>query len=258
MEITNYLIECVKNNFPVSFSKYGDGEIFCMFRISPDGANCDNDRYTEKLGDALLQSFLYMISINDACENQIQHNDKPKHFIGKWHSHPEHFEKLENLTLGKNILWAKYHTLLFDRDNDDKKISLLKTIKNAKQKKIMICNEDMKTTQDFLKIDKMVYVPKNNWFDTLFNNVFEEVVEYIENSKNCDCEGHIVITCCGQSAKVMICQLVKKYPNGIYLDYGSGLDKLITGRDTREYHTRYTNEEMEEIKKYVIMSDKDE
>ena len=38
------------------------------------------------------------------------------------------------------------------------------------------------------------------------------------------------MTSCGQSAKVLIAELHKTYPNGIYLDVGSGLDCICTKR----------------------------
>jgi len=71
MNITNILTEHIINNKPISFSKYGDGEFYCAF--VRHGRNCDNDTYTYKLGNSLINSFKYMV---ECAEN---------YYIGKWH-----------------------------------------------------------------------------------------------------------------------------------------------------------------------------
>jgi hypothetical protein len=59
MDITKYLINCIKENIPITFAKFGDGEYTCIF--NPHGKNCDNDMYTYKLSSALKASFKYLV-----------------------------------------------------------------------------------------------------------------------------------------------------------------------------------------------------
>ena len=58
----DYLVECVKNNIPVRYCKYGDGEYFCSTKYSNNltmSQNCDNDTYTKNLSDGVTNSFKY-------------------------------------------------------------------------------------------------------------------------------------------------------------------------------------------------------
>jgi hypothetical protein len=204
MDITNYLTECIQNNTPVSFSKYGDGEFYCIFYQNEHSGNCDGDKYSSKLSDGLKKSFIYMV---EKSENS---------YLGRWHNNTTaiDFEKLVN----KKVNWALYHTLIFDKIKDENKAILYKTIKQSKLKKIIVCNELLIKSKLLLDIDEVVVIPFNNWFDTQFDNVLQEVKEKIQTDGN-----HIVMTCCGMSAKVLICELTKSFHLGIYLYFGSVL-----------------------------------
>jgi len=70
----------------------------------------------------------------------------------------------------------------------------------------------------------------------------DTVENYLNLIKNIICNDSrqpLVITCCGMNAKVMICELYKEYPNGIFLDFGSGLDRLCTKRESRGFTYSY-------------------
>lgn len=220
MNISNILTEHVLNNKPISFSKYGDGEYYCAF--TRNGGNCDNDTYTNKLGDSLINSFKYMSN----AENS---------YVGLWHdlTKKENWEKLVNT----KVNWAHYHSIIMDRHpNDHEKLKLYRAIKNSNRKKIIICNPLLVKSKLLFNADDIVFVPFNNWFDTQFNTLLDIVCNLINTDGN-----HIVITCCGMSAKVLICELHKLFPNGIYLDFGSALDLICTKRDSRgrEYDYQY-------------------
>jgi hypothetical protein len=51
------------------------------------------------------------------------------------------------------------------------------------------------------------------------------------------------------NAKVLICELYKAYPAGIYLDFGSALDLICTKRDSRgrEYTYDYLSLLLQEL-----------
>jgi hypothetical protein len=219
MNITLYLTECIKNVIPVSFSKYGDGEYQCA--IGGYLKNCDNDRYTHKLSSSLKESFKYMV---ENAENA---------YIGKW-TDDDKTTKYWSSLVNKPVKWAKYHTIIFDETNDNEKVELYKAIHSSKIKKIIICNKLLIKSTRLLNIDYMINIPFNNWFDTYFTNVLDTIKNLIHND-----EPHIIITCCGMSSKVLICELTKLYKNGIYLDFGSGLDKICTKRETRGFPFSY-------------------
>jgi hypothetical protein len=219
MNINNYLIECITQNIPVSYSKYGDGEYLCA--INYQGSNCDNDSYTNLLRDSLINSFKYMV---DNTNNA---------YIGKW---PEYNEFWENLVKNK-INWADYYTLIIDNINNTKacdKLTLYKIIKQSKLKKIIICNPLLIKSKLLLNIDDVVIIPLNNWFDSSFSDILSKVKKLIDSDGN-----HIVMTCCGMGAKVLIAELHKIFPKGIYLDFGSALDLICTKTDSRGYSNTY-------------------
>jgi hypothetical protein len=242
MDITDIIVECIDNNKPLSFSKYGDGEYMCAFGFT--GNNCDNDNYTPKLKDALISSFKYIV---DSSNNN--------NYIGEWHGliHSVEWKKLVN----KEIKSARYHTLIFDGnydyfynrpyniDYDSNKVKIYKAINNSKLKKIIVCNELLIKSKLLFNADEIIIVPFNNWFDTDFNNILEKIKGHINND---DC--HIVMTCCGMSAKVLIAELLKSHPKGIYLDFGSALDRICTKRESRGF--RFTYEYLLNLLKDII------
>ena len=60
MNRINYIQDCVRNNKPVVFCKFGDGEYYCMIKYTGNGPlsqNCDNDTFTQNLSDSLVSSF---------------------------------------------------------------------------------------------------------------------------------------------------------------------------------------------------------
>jgi hypothetical protein len=96
----------------------------------------------------------------------------------------------------------------------------------------------MLKTRLLFKADDLLLVPFQNWFDDHFNNVLALLVKRIGDDLQ-----PMVILACGMSAKVMISELHKLYPNGIFIDVGSAMDLLCTKRDSRgrmyNYQTIY-------------------
>lgn len=217
MEITNLLSECIRRGIPVSFSKYGDGEYACAKLF--DGHNCDADLYTVKKQTALIESFKYM------AENA------PNAFVSYWRDEISSYWQSLTRT---SVRWGKVHTLIFDDDSIEDKVNLYKTIKTSPLKKIYICNQLMVKAQPLLNIDWMVYIPLNNWFDTLFEELMQTLKTVIMHDEQC-----IIMCSAGMGAKVIICELTKLFPNNIYLDIGSALDTICTKRVTRDPNRTY-------------------
>ena len=218
MEITQYLADCIRNGTPVSFSKYGDGEHSAA--NGHNGANCDRDTYTQALSEGLRRSFTYMV------------DEAPNTYVGIWHDggHIDYWSTL----VSKPIRTVKYHTLIMDADHRAEKIGLFAAIKTSGLKKIYICNPLMVRARNLLNIDHMIHVPFNNWFDTEFDRILSEIESCIGSGEQC-----IIMTSAGMGAKILIAQLSKKYPQNIYLDIGSGLDKICTKKTSRGWEPSY-------------------
>ena len=219
MEITSYLSECIKTKTPVVFFKLGDGEYYAVLGIK--GYNCDGDTYTDFLKNGLIDSIQYMV------------DNGPNTYIGKWYdeTHIEFWNKYVN----KPIQYAKYHTIILDGENTQEKVELLKTIKESPLKKIYICNELMVRAKILLNIDHMIHVPFNNWVDTEFNTILKQV----KTVMNINVEPCIILTSAGMGAKLLIGELNKIYPQHIYIDVGSALDKICTTITSRGWEPSY-------------------
>ena len=111
MNITNYLSDCVKNNIPVSFSKYGDGEYNCV--TSTGLYNCDRDHYTDKLKNGLIESVKYMV------------NNTENSYFGLWMD--ETSQKYWEKFVDKEIKWVDYHSIIIF--NDDTPYNIIELLK---------------------------------------------------------------------------------------------------------------------------------
>ena len=224
MDITSLLTFCVRNKIPISFSKYGDGEYACANSFngvsnSFGQHNCDRDAYTEKKKDALIESFKYMA------------DQTPNAYFSFWTNEISSYWQ----SLAKtDVKWGKIHTLIFDNDSINEKVELYKTIKSSKLKKIYVCNPLMCKAQILLDIDCMLFVPFDNWFDTLFDELIQNMVKIINPD-----EQYIIMLSAGMASKCVISELSKLYPNNIYLDIGSALDTICTKRVTRDLDRTY-------------------
>ena len=226
--IVELLTECIREKKPVSFCKYGDGEYHCAIQgcadIITDKNNCDADFYTKKLQQGILQSFKYMA---ETAENS---------YIGRWGNEDNSLEFWNKLVEDKNkIKWAEYHTFIIDINdfkndtyNLQKKITLYETIQNSDLQKIIICNPILIKSAFLLKSKNVIHVPFNNWFDQYFNDLILTITKIVGDN-----EQPMIISACGMGAKVLICELNKIYPKGIFLDFGSAMDFICTKRDSR-------------------------
>lgn len=229
MEITNYLTECINNKTPVSFSKYGDGEYLAA--TGSQGCNCDRDTYTEVLKNGVIESFKYMV------------DHAPNSYIAVWPfgNHIDFWKQF----VEKPIKNTEYCTIIMDGKKFEDKYTLLKTIKTTPLKKIYICNPLMKRAKILLDIDYMIHVPLNNWVDTEMSNILSNIKSIMSDN-----EQYIILTSAGMGAKIIISELVKMFPNNIYLDVGSALDQICTKKKSRGYEPSY-EQAIENIKDII-------
>jgi len=236
MNITTYLTDCIKENKPVAFSKYGDGEIMCAKHTGD--TNADFETYTPQLRVAVIEAFKYMV------------NEADNAYIGLWHDHSciDFWGQFAT----KRIKWAYFHSLLIDNEDMEtknevlqNKVVLYKAIKESKLKKIIICNPLLVKAKILLNVDHVVSVPFRNWIDNEMANYIAHLKELIGEDGN-----HIIMTCCGIASRVLLPELIKIFPKGIYLDFGSALDLICTKRDSRGWNYKY--EDIAEVLKDIL------
>jgi hypothetical protein len=237
MEITKIITESIQKENAISFLKYGDGEYICATTSNYNAANCDMDFYSENKKNKLIEAFKFMV------------DKRPNTFIGLWHN--SSFSDYWQSLVDKKINFAKYHTLIMDNNNIDEKVLLYKTIKLSKMKKIYVCNPLLVKAKILFNIDYMVHVPFNNWFDNHFFDVLENIKNIINNED--ENTKFIIMTSAGMSAKILIYELSQKFPNNIYLDFGSANDKICTKKTSRGWEPDY--ETFIELLKDIIPND---
>jgi len=220
--IRKKIIKSIQNKTPLSFSKFGDGEYLCVFDPSFI-ANCDNDVYTVALSNGLKEVFTGSCIFSD-------------HYFGLWHDPKKQTRWLESLPeeIRHTIKWADYHTLIMSGNAEDDKevVEVYRAIKQSTLPKIMVSNHFLMKADKLLGIDFHEYIPLNNWYDTKFAQHLGNVSSYVEYKLRPN-SPFIMITCCGMSAKPFIYKMKLKFPHGIYLDVGSGLDRICTHVESR-------------------------
>lgn len=226
MDQQNFIINCINDNIPFVFLKYGDGEYICAsknynflgFFIDK---NCDQDTFTEKLSNKLIESYKYITTQNNIIIA-----------LTKMKIIDDYFSSLTENT--ENIKYSIYRQFYIS-NIFNKNIEIYKSIKNSSRKKIYIHNELLIKNKILLNIDHNIIIPLNNWFDTDYDKIFNNIKELINNDDN----NFIILTSCGMSAKVLIPELHKIYPNCIYIDIGSFLDLICTKRNSRGLEANY-------------------
>lgn len=218
MNIVEILIEKINKGESTGFVKFGDGEYFCMAQTYPGGHNVDQDNFTEKKGDALKNAFRFFV--ND-YSNTI--------FIGKWHSDNWNWNQFLNNDK-QTISWANYHTLLLDGDNMQQKLELYRTIKLSVLQKIYIGNSSLKDVQQILNVDYFIEIAPQNWFDHDYDNILNKTCNHLSFT-----QPTIIMTSAGMAAKILLADVLQRYPNTIILDFGSAFDCICRGHPSRTW-----------------------
>jgi hypothetical protein len=221
--MTEYITELINNDKPFIFAKFGDGEYAAANGWR--GGNCDGDPYTDKLKKGIIDAIQYYSLLDNA-------------YCGRWHT--GHVGDFFNSIVPGKINWLEYHTCIMDQQSfsDNKKLLLFKAIKDSKRKKLLVGNELLTRAQYLLNLDKHIIVPYRHWVDKHYDMIYNEIVNFFEKNSN-----PLIITCAGMGSKILIKDLHKKFPNGIFIDIGSGLDYICTKKCSRG--NPYSYEEIE-------------
>lgn len=218
--VFQHVLDCVKNNTPISLARYNDGEWICMLKLEKNNLyNIHKAKWDDK-ADIFVKNKLLPI---------IQ--SKPEYPIGI------STEVLTRLNL-INEIWPHINELsLFDGGVFARKscdIELVKLFNLLKDKKVILLGPEhcqkMKKMFDFthIKTPNKIWNHYENIKSTLFNN--------LQKSEN-----NIILYSCSFVAKVLIDEVYKQFPNNIQLDLGAVFEPYC-GVDSRPWHKYITVE----------------
>ena len=222
-------IKCINENSPFTFAKYGDGEYLCAIRRK--GNKCDHTKYTEKLAKAVIDSYIYLAPLENS-------------YLGKWGDDTTVCKFFESIV---KPTWVNYSSFIFGTTKEfNEKLDLLKTIKNAKQQKIYVCNESVSKVAPLFNITNTILIHPSDWYEQSYNTVLNRIKDTVINN-----ESIIIMTSAGMGAKALLADLRKMYQNAILIDIGSAFD-VFTYKATRSYNMTITKNEVDEWIKRLI------
>ena len=190
------LISNITNKVNFSFSRFGDGELNCMYGKS--GSNCDGHHYFTDLGVALNKAW-----------------DNPKGIVAVQRYGYEMYKD----RLGENY-WADADIL--HRASINGEINQFCEALYGRYV-IMVGPAHLEPLK---WIDKLVYVPKKNaWLS------YTGIKAVIKCHLPADC---VVLYCCGMMAEVLIHELYD--PRLTMIDVGSALDPYCNVKSRTYHH----------------------
>lgn len=244
--ILNDMVNKIKNNERVIFTKFGDGEYNCM--NNHDGCNCDGDKYSEKMGKELIESFIILCDLYNSKNENI--------YIGRWHSCIEkiigyygsiYYDYLlnNNKTI-KDIPFVdyhfcyNYHPFVFKENN---LYDFVKIIRESNKFKILITNNNNEKLNIVFNTNFFLKIQNNCWYEK-----YENVYNYVDKILSLH-EDAIILIAGGLASKILIKDLSLKYNKASFIDIGSGFDLLATKKLSRCSEIQHTyNDEFEYYK----------
>lgn len=215
------LLEILRNNGNVIFTKYGDGEYNCM--RGEIGQNCDYDSYHYWMGEKLKESLVHL-------------SQKENSFIGKWWG-SDVYNYCDDIVQKNNLFipWVWYHLVL----NDDQFMhfnymhQFVEFLVTTPRKKILICNRHNARLKSFFRADIFIEIPERNWsFD--YVHWKEAVEKHLEK----DC---IILISAGMCSKILIDDMTQDLPVTC-IDLGSSFDLLARKKTSRGFLHSYEEE----------------
>jgi hypothetical protein len=198
-----HYIQLIKDNKPFSFSRFGDGEILCMFHNGWLKKNCDGSHFTDDLIEPMKQIFrnkydYYHCFLNCTFVKELS-GDEFKNFIK---------ETCPDMSFYWGELWygVKYTTELFEA------LSLYNPCfiggKHIENLKFMIGLDEM----DFIE------TPSIDAFEK-FSSILESIKEKYNQGSRMFC------FCAGYSTKILIDTLFPIIGHDAFMiDFGSAFD----------------------------------
>jgi hypothetical protein len=222
-------INALKSNTAFTYAKYGDGEYLCA--IKRPGQNCDNTKYTEKLNNAVIESYKYLAPQSNC-------------YIGRWTDGKvdAFFERMVKPN------WRDYSQFIFfTKQEFYQKLNLFRTIKEAPQQKIYLCNDENAKAAPIFNINTCVIVHPSDWFEHGYDAILTETKAAVINP-----DSVIILTSAGMGAKPLLADLRRSYPNAILIDIGSAFDTFVH-RKSRSHNLNFTKSDIDEFIKSLYI-----
>lgn len=206
----DYVLNCIKSGKNISFSRFGDGEWYCI--MGREGKNCDGHRYFPDMGHAL----------RDVLQN------KPSYFLGiqpfalRVNRGRRRFESLYSINK-----WVD-NEIFVNASKEGRIPELVKALEGRYV--VQVGNEHLKK----LNIsDKYVTVPELNcWLSK--DEILSEILKSVKR-------GCVILYSSGMPTKYFINEVNKLWGDEIsQLDCGSVFD-YYAGRISRTYMKRLSH-----------------
>lgn len=215
----------IRNNVNFSFTKVGDGEMMCI--RGDNGANCDGQSYSKKLGESLLWAYRSMSQNKDVI---LAVQSDPRYRL----------IDVENRVFSGLTPCFNYWTydILLNRvgEMSDRRLYFYKTIKYSDRKKIFVGNSKLSGVAKMLDIDKFVEVPSKD----AFNNI-DSILNKLNDLLRDDC---IIMFSAGLISKVLMAKVLDMNHNITCIDTGSAFDPIFIGQ------TRTNQISMQELRDF--------
>lgn len=225
------LIDKINQGEQFILTKFGDGELINMITKNENEANCDGSNFFRKLGDELIEAYIYYIITENV-------------YICMWKDlgglHYDIINKINDdykylINFGEKFV--DNDLLIHKSPFPLEKVLFFKIIKKSPRHKIYISNKDMiNALCPLLNINEGISVPDKNCY--LFQDeIIQNIGGKLKGNKN-----YILLFSCGMASKVFMFKLHQMYPQHTYIDIGSTFDGLI--KKSRDFNgsQEYRNE----------------
>jgi hypothetical protein len=196
------LTRLLRDRVPFTFTKFGDGELFCM--SGRRGDNCDHHLYTPELRHALTRAFQHLVQ-----DSQV--------YVGQWYQKDllRPFER----QFGATPRYVWYQLLLLMKLTPEL-LDWYTALAEQRRRKVFVGPARLIGASQMLRCNRFVEVPLVNAF-----NRYREVREILQSDA-----AEIFLFSAGMASKPWISDLLKMRRSITCVDLGSALDPVFVGR----------------------------
>jgi len=206
-----WFIDKIKNNEYFSYSRWNDGEWFCLKKYP--GSNCDKHKYFPKLGELLKKA------LQDPKNALASQNEKYIFESGLWWDSQSSI----NNDYKKYNMKVRFHKGDLIHEIKNKPAYWIELINCLNLKSVVIIGPNYLKKYKPLKYDYFITIPNINCF--LYAN---EIIKQINSIINNESKNFVFIFAASMTTNYIIDYFFKKYENKHFmLDFGSAFDIFI-------------------------------
>lgn len=213
---------------PFVFSKYGDGALECVYRLSTS-MTCDREVYTDALAERISSSW------REVCRSHIQGKGSARNlFVADWFS-ADFDEKLTGLypneyvrfmePVRQTAIFVNYEALLIDRASESL-LSFYRSIRKDDRKKVIIGPEGWSGVQGMLNAWTHIGIPMKP-------DLLQECGEWLALELR-RAHPDVILYGAGMAGAAIVAEYLSVNPQATCINLGSALDPLFMGKRTRK------------------------